>query len=1115
MLTSARFAVELVSNDLLNSLSYACVVAVSQMQKQHFSDKIGHLVIYTALVVYTFKFTFLYFKRVLRMAFLTIISPIVALTYPIDKMEGQAKGFQMWLKEYTYNALLQPMHYILYYILVSSSLSLAAHNPIYGIAALMFISQAENLLKRIFGFDKARAGTVQGLTGAFATGAITSSLNKYVKDPMHPFGLGKGNSGSGKSGGSGKGSSRSQQLTNGNYMDSEKVNYKEDVVGDDALLQALGIESGANSEQQNTPNSSEENSTTMAAAVIGAATDSESLENIPEISQMPELAQLLAFMESSGMVNTPEERNAVISEYLSQQNGSPLVSYFDKFFTRYRKQLPISVSELGGLSYDTDETGSFEDILGMLADYKRTGKNSGAIPLLKNLSYEQLKNLLRSRIDENESEFIENNIPLQYVDGDSRTSSQLLEEIMRLNELSTDISLPSNERNKYAKQSQKLLKKLKRRMAQNEYIKRNGGVLKLRKQEAERISDLVTSYQLSDIDIIGVFNPDMLINGIPITEYIALKNEYKQKQSQVIEEKGKKENKTKVELGSKEQIVQNEQQVQAEIISEQEENEYGVIEQPKLRNIFGLKRGRIQTKPKLVQDPIERAGLQPQKLGKDVDSKLVLGEEELSQRTIPGLGHRRISGLKRNMLQMLNGTIIQSPEERAGQVNQQEQGRYETTEEIPTNEIGRGLILGTTSGLGKRTLLRMSRKLVQGPDKSPVQEQKGTIIQTPEERLKQSIEQNSNQGAADGYAIDNSPIMLPRRRVRREKTIKDLKRGLINQYERKQLQEPRGKLIGEPEERTTQQQPKGRLAQELENRKVQELKRSLYQNNGNTSTDTGVEENKKPTLAQILEQKQKHKEERKQKIEQSWKEFNEKPITKGVKNVVSDMRKGAIKPLWDEEKDVEYNVERLAGNVIKGVAGATLGIAAAAVQAGISITDGKYSIKEGMATFGAGMAGASNIVNASGRKLDELRRDQYSLERYSHEWYNRDDIISEYNREYPGQGKAMRRRAVNNYVSRGVTDVKEQKQAMKFAELLKKERGLNEEEADKIAVATLQYKKGLTRNSDYMVLFDEKRRDKYLDTKVDAYSGAASKDAIRRLHLDLIENVRDFDKVNE
>ena len=89
-----------------------------KMQQNQFSTKIGYFMLYVGLVVLTFKFTFVYLKRLLMMSFLTLISPIVAATYPIDKAEsGKAKGFDMWLKEYTYNMLLQPMHYIFYVIL--------------------------------------------------------------------------------------------------------------------------------------------------------------------------------------------------------------------------------------------------------------------------------------------------------------------------------------------------------------------------------------------------------------------------------------------------------------------------------------------------------------------------------------------------------------------------------------------------------------------------------------------------------------------------------------------------------------------------------------------------------------------------------------------------------------------------------------------------------------------------------------------------------------------------------------------------------------------------------------------------------------------------------------
>ena len=157
--------------------------------------KLGYLVMYVALVWYTLKFTFIYLKRVINMAFLTLLAPIVAATYPIDKLaDGQAQGFQMWIKEYIFTALLQPLHLLLYYVLVGSAIQLAATNVLYGIVALKFISDAEKIFKKIFGFDKAREGMAGGLGSAFAATTVAKNLKDLVK-------IGKGG-GSGKSGNS-------------------------------------------------------------------------------------------------------------------------------------------------------------------------------------------------------------------------------------------------------------------------------------------------------------------------------------------------------------------------------------------------------------------------------------------------------------------------------------------------------------------------------------------------------------------------------------------------------------------------------------------------------------------------------------------------------------------------------------------------------------------------------------------------------------------------------------------------------------------------------------------------------------------------------------------------
>lgn len=129
---------------------------------------IGWKLIYAVLVIYTIIFLFTYVKRVVYMAFLTLIAPLVALTYSIDKMnDGKAQAFDMWLKEYIFNLLIQPMHLILYTILIRSAMDFASKNIVYVIVALGFMVPAEKLLRKFFGFEKAQTpGLLSGPAGA-------------------------------------------------------------------------------------------------------------------------------------------------------------------------------------------------------------------------------------------------------------------------------------------------------------------------------------------------------------------------------------------------------------------------------------------------------------------------------------------------------------------------------------------------------------------------------------------------------------------------------------------------------------------------------------------------------------------------------------------------------------------------------------------------------------------------------------------------------------------------------------------------------------------------------------------------------------------------------------
>ncbi len=143
----------------------------------NFMEVFPNIVMYVTLVVYTVLFTIQYLKRTIYLAFLVIISPLVAFTYPLDKIkDGQAQAFSSWLREYIYTSLIQPVHLILYVMLVSSAMNFAKEIPIYAIVVIGFLLPAEKFVKAMFGFD--RASTLGNMTSTFGGAAVMNAINK-------------------------------------------------------------------------------------------------------------------------------------------------------------------------------------------------------------------------------------------------------------------------------------------------------------------------------------------------------------------------------------------------------------------------------------------------------------------------------------------------------------------------------------------------------------------------------------------------------------------------------------------------------------------------------------------------------------------------------------------------------------------------------------------------------------------------------------------------------------------------------------------------------------------------------------------------------------------------
>ena len=153
---------------------------VARMKAQYKGslEMMGYSIIYLALTIYTVYFAFIYLKRLLMLAFFTIIAPLVALTYPLDKIkDGHAQAFNYWFKEYMFYAILQPLHMLLYAVFVSSALSVAASNMLYSIVALAFIVPAEKIVKQMFGIK----GATESSIGGFAGGALAAQAFNALK----------------------------------------------------------------------------------------------------------------------------------------------------------------------------------------------------------------------------------------------------------------------------------------------------------------------------------------------------------------------------------------------------------------------------------------------------------------------------------------------------------------------------------------------------------------------------------------------------------------------------------------------------------------------------------------------------------------------------------------------------------------------------------------------------------------------------------------------------------------------------------------------------------------------------------------------------------------------
>lgn len=178
--------VEILSNSLQNSTQFgqAANDILLKSLDPRFTVGMGAAIVYVILCVLSLIFLILYIKRMLTVSFLILIAPIITITYSIDKMgDGKSQAVNTWLKEFVYNVLIQPFHCLTYLVFGTTAVSLmngSLSSSVLAIIMILFILQAEKILKKIFGFNADSLG--DGLASAAAVGigmkTISSNLAK-------------------------------------------------------------------------------------------------------------------------------------------------------------------------------------------------------------------------------------------------------------------------------------------------------------------------------------------------------------------------------------------------------------------------------------------------------------------------------------------------------------------------------------------------------------------------------------------------------------------------------------------------------------------------------------------------------------------------------------------------------------------------------------------------------------------------------------------------------------------------------------------------------------------------------------------------------------------------
>ena len=165
------------------------------------------LILYIILATMGVFFFVYYLRRFIKVSFLILISPLVAVTFSLDRRKGSAQKLITWAKMFVYAVLIQSVHALIYTALiyvVVESIDLNTTNfvatVIILVSGLKFLWDAETIVGELFGIQADEVkGSAAFLLGFMSRAKGIKSASSKVADKVPMLATGGKKSLSGKS----------------------------------------------------------------------------------------------------------------------------------------------------------------------------------------------------------------------------------------------------------------------------------------------------------------------------------------------------------------------------------------------------------------------------------------------------------------------------------------------------------------------------------------------------------------------------------------------------------------------------------------------------------------------------------------------------------------------------------------------------------------------------------------------------------------------------------------------------------------------------------------------------------------------------------------------------